>query len=106
MSVKVKKHEDAQISYRLPNIIESMRLIGSLGVNADGSLSKNEIEMMADLIECLEPYIQEIKKGSKVLSWGEALEDISLVSPLAEIGTEILNSLNQSDKRRKQRKKS
>ena len=62
--------------------------------------------LMADLIEQLEPYVQEIKVSNKEVSWEDALQDLKMLTPLSEIGTEVLASLNQSSEGRKQRKKS
>lgn len=103
--IKEHKATSGVIRYRLPNIIEGMRLLGKLGVNTDGTFSKSEIEMMADLIENVQPYITEISCGT-IKDWDSLIESPAHLSDLTTIGTDIINHINQTGETKKRRKKS
>jgi hypothetical protein len=96
--IKVKEFSLGKIEYRLPNVVESMRLLAKLGVSGDGSLPKdNELVVIAGLIENLQPFVTKIdcKKGDLVIdSWEEALNHAEFLTPLSEMGTEVIQRLS------------
>lgn len=102
---KEVKCSDGIIKYRLPNIIEGMRLYGALGVDRQGSLKVSEIEALANIIEKVEPFITSIECES-AKTWDELISNMNYLEPLTLIATEVLNSLNQEGAERKRRKKS
>lgn len=110
MNIKTKTFALGSIQYRLPNVVESMRLLGKLGVKSDGSMSsRSEFEVMADMIENLAPLIVKIEatKGEQpILTWDEALTCSEFIQPLSEIANEVLMQFGDHGEKGKRRKKS
>jgi hypothetical protein len=82
-----------KIHYRMPNVVESMRLLSKLGIGSDGSVKDSELAVMASLIENMEPFIQKIecsKDGVAIETWTDALNNVEFLSPLSKIGAEII----------------
>lgn len=98
------------ISYRMPNVVESMRILAKLGVKTDGSpIERSEFDLMADLIEQLKPFIVSIdaKKDAKpITEWDDALTYKEFLIPLTEIAGEVLSQFNDGGEKGKKRKKS
>jgi hypothetical protein len=96
--MKSKSFSLGVIEYRMPNVVESMRLLAKIGVSGDGSLKgDNELVVMANLIENMQPFVSKIdaKKGEQVIdTWEEALNHAEFLAPLSEIGTEVIQRLS------------
>src|SRR5688572_2925494 len=82
------------IEYRLPNVIESMRMLGKIGVRSDGSTGeRSEFEVLADLLEQLKPFVSKIeatKDGVEISTWEEALKHMEFIAPLSEIASDLM----------------
>src|SRR5687768_944486 len=106
---KVKEFSLGRITYRLPNVIESMRLLGKMGFDTTGvAAGQSELVILSNFIEHLEPFIVsvEAKKGDEVIdSWEAALEHFEFVAPLSEIAGEIMSAFQGGDEKATKRKK-
>jgi hypothetical protein len=105
-----KQFSLGSISYRMPNVIESMRILAKLGVKTDGSaINRSEFDIMADVIEQLKPFVTAIdaKKGdTSITEWDDALTYKEFLIPLTEIAGEVLAQFNDGGEKGKKRKKS
>lgn len=104
---KTKTFSLGTIEYRVPNVVESMRWLGKLGISAEGATgNRSEFEVMADLIEHLAPFVVKIaacKGETQIETWEEALCHVEFVAPLSEIAAELMGQFGSGDagKRRK-----
>lgn len=109
MTNKTKEFSLGKITYRMPNVVESMRLLSKLGVKSDGTTGdKSEFEMMADLIEHMGPYIVSIfaeKEGQTIETWEEALNHAEFIKPLSEIGAELISQFGDKNAEPSKRRK-
>jgi hypothetical protein len=105
---KTKEFPLGKITYRTPNVVEAMRWFSKLGVRADGSVKeRQDLEIMADLIENLEPFIvcvEAEKDGVKIGSWAEALAYMECVTPLTEIAGEFMQMFGNSEQGKRRKK--
>lgn len=93
-----KEFSLGSIEYRLPNVVESMRLLGKIGVKADGTTgARSELEVMADLLDEIKPFVTKIaatKAGKVISDWDAALQHMEFIAPLSEIANEIMAQFN------------
>jgi hypothetical protein len=86
------------IEYRRPNIIESMQLMGKLGVRPDGTFSKDEFTLIGDIMSCMGTYIVKIdakKPGEgSITDFDESLEHPEFLEPYAQIALDLIHSIN------------
>jgi hypothetical protein len=105
---KTKTFGLGTIEYRIPNVVESMRWLGKLGVSAGGATSeRSEFEVMADLIEHLAPFVVSIdacKGETRIDTWADALCHIEFVAPLSEIAAELMGQFGATDAGKKRKK--
>lgn len=85
------------ITYRLPNVPETLRLVGKLGISENGlPAGKSMYEFMADFIEHVGPFIVSvnIKQGKKTIkTWEEALAFPEVIEPCTEIMNNVMTAL-------------
>lgn len=84
------------VYYRMPNVIERMRLLGQLGLTTRGITIDNEFTFLSQLMERLQPFIIRIdaeKDGQRVDTWDEALNHSEMVTPIGDIASDMLNFL-------------
>jgi hypothetical protein len=95
-----KKFSLGTIQYRIPNILERLRLFGAL--NIDYSVFGNsentgaQLTAIASLIENIKPFVISIdcKKGDQsITTWDDALNHAEFVTPLSEIAMEIITQM-------------
>lgn len=94
---KIKEFSLGTIEYRTPNIMEAMRLLSKIGVKPGTQQEQSELDLMANLLEHMEPFIvkiEAIKDEQVITEWAEAVTHIEFWAPLAEIGGELLNSFS------------
>ncbi len=94
MTTKTKTFALGTIEYRMPNVIEGMRVLGKIGLRANGIGDRSEFEVIADLMEQVEPFVLSIKcekDGTSITSWAEAVTCMDFVAPLSEIAGEIMD---------------
>ncbi len=89
------------IEYRMPNVVESIRLLGQLGMTRTGTQMEagQEYEFLAKLIDHMKPLVLAIaveKAGVMIDTWDDALEHMELLAPLAEIANEIMSHVSAS----------
>jgi hypothetical protein len=102
---KIKKFEfeGGHVVYRIPNVIERMKMIGVLGISTqeDKRLEydkQSEFMLQAKLMECIPEFklIQDIKlqvKDRTITSWAEAIEEDSFFVPLNLVTVEIMKTI-------------
>lgn len=96
---KVKEFSLGKITYRMPNVVECMRLLGQVGFSRDMKAPKKgqEFIFVSRLVDNLKPLIVKIeaeKDGSAISTWDDALEHLEFMGPLTQIATEVLGHLN------------
>lgn len=104
------KFGTGKIEYRLPNVIEAMKLLGKAGFSGNGTTGdRTDLEVMAELIEKLEPFIVKVdaKIGDKTIdTWEKALECVEIMEPASEISSKIMEQVSGGvDKKVKKRSK-
>lgn len=109
--MKTKEFSIGKIQYRMPNVIESMRLFGKIGISSDGlAADQSELTIMANLIENMAPFIlkiEAIKDETPIETWDDALNHVEFLKPLSEIGAEMIEQFNvQPSAKGTKRKKS
>jgi len=108
--MKIKEFSLGVVHYRMPNVVESMRLLGKLGIGSDGTVpSGSELLLMANLIENMQPFVSKIdasKDGVAIETWEDALNHPEFLQPLSQIGSEILGQFGAKDQKAVKRKKS
>ena len=100
--------EMGTITYRLPNIPETMILLGNMGLNSKKlsktkDLEDNELLYMAKLIQNISPFITKIDleiNGKKITKYSEVLNEFSMMTYLSEIGGEVFSALQMSEEKK------
>lgn len=112
--MKTKKCGDyGQFNYRMPNVPETMMLLGRMGLNSKSltdtdHLQENELVYTAKMITNLEPFISEINldfDGEKVTTYEQVLTKFEMMEYLNEVSGEIFEAINGSSKKKASRKK-
>jgi hypothetical protein len=105
---KIKDFSLGKITYRTPNVVEAMRWFSKLGIKADGTVkARQDLEVMADLIENLEPFIVCVdaeKEGTRIETWSDALGYMECIAPLTEIAGEFMQMFSASEQGKRRKK--
>ena len=91
------KFDNGIIEYRMPNIPEALRLMSKIKASGE---SFDELEIAAEMLLNIGPMITKIKLNGKVLTYEKALKNFSLMAPLTEVSTKIMECFNQDDKKK------
>lgn len=106
MQTRVEHFELGKITWRTPNSIEKIRLLGRLGLQANGKLKDdNEYVLTANLMEAIAPLIVSIdaqKDGEAITEWDRALEIDEFAVPIQKIAFEVFNILTGAGAKKKE----
>ncbi len=110
MQTKTKSFSLGTITYQMPNILESMRLLGHIGFSKGTALeSGQELMFVSKLIEFMQPLVTVIdcKKGEEeIKEWAKSLDHMEFLPVYSEIAGEILQHLSQTSGATEDRKNS
>lgn len=110
------KNEYGEIEYRLPNIPETMIILGESGLTSalasgDGAAQRNDFILMGKMVQNIGKFITRIDvtiKGKKVTEFEESLNYFEMMDPYVKIVEEIMGAISayNSSKESKGKKKS
>lgn len=90
------KTKSGEIHFKMPNLIETPRFLGKLGVSSDDK-DKNQYEIYARVLEEMGIFIKKIDvevDGKKVEKYEELWELQEWQRPLYKMANKILSSMN------------
>lgn len=105
MDYLTKHFAHGKIVYRLPNVIEGIRLLGRIGLTPKGLKDDNEYVLMANLMEATETFVVEIDatiKGEKVTTWEKAIACREFADPITDLCWEIWKHVQGSDEKKEE----
>ena len=88
-----------KIEFRLPSIIEAMRMLGNSGINLTDpkEVEKKQLSFMADLMEQSERFITKIEKSGKPVKWEDSIHDRAFSAPLSMLAMQIMESFSDTE---------
>lgn len=102
-----KKFDNGTITYKKPNVIEGLEILGLMGLRAsdlkDGSFDKNEFVFMARLIKSISFLIKKVDlviDNKTIKSYDDALDSIECIPMISQVASEIMGYLLVSDKKK------
>lgn len=103
--MEIIKTESGEVHFKLPNLIETPRFLGKLGVSSKMD-SSNEFELYAKVLENMGLFIKKIDvvyEGRKIEKYEELWDIKEWQKPFYEMANKILGAMNNDfDDKKKQ----
>jgi len=102
-----KIFDNIEIEYELPNIPQTLKILArlsddqiSLDSLKDGLKNDEKLILLANIIENLDKVVKKIIIDGTEISFSDSLKDFSMMAPLTVIGTEVLDAMAVSAKKK------
>lgn len=93
--MKTITNGEATLEIKMPNIPQTLRLLGKLGLTEDGlKEGVSTYEVLADFIEIIETHVEKVTLAGKEISYEEALNQPTCMAVFGDAMNEIVSAFS------------